>query len=102
MSIELRDNDGSKVGGFLERLTLRLGRLSDRAVEDEDRHIGLDRLADLDHLLKQLAFLSVPSRRVDDDDLEPLGAELGHACSGDGDGVCLGVAEVWAQQIRIC
>lgn len=94
MTIELRDDDGTKVGGFLERLTLRLRRLTDRAVEHEDRHVRLDRLPNLDHLLKELALLPMPPRRIDDYDLEPLGTELGHSGQSDSDGIRFGVAAI--------
>lgn len=67
-------------------------RLTDRAVEDEHRHVGLDRLLNLDHFVEQFALLSMPPGGVDDDDVEALRAELLDTLQGDRDRVRLGVA----------
>lgn len=46
------------------------------------------------HLLKQLALLLVPPRRINDNDVEPLLAELFDTEGSDGNGVSLGVGAV--------
>lgn len=53
-----------------------------------------DGLGDLEHLLEERVLLLVPARRVDDDDLERLGLELGDAVGGDHHRVHLGVGAV--------
>ena len=92
MSVEFCDNDSSKVGGLFERLALRLRSLPDRSVEDEDRHVRLDGRSDLDHLFEKIALLTMASRSVHDDDLEPVCTELGDTGGGNLDRVGLSVA----------
>lgn len=115
MTVELGDDDGTKVGGLLESARLSFGGLScgktgrrlarrqdeqvgdtaertDGTVQHENAHVGLHSLANLHHLLEELALLTMATRSVDDDDLEALRAELGNTSESDGDGIRLGVA----------
>lgn len=58
------------------------------SVEDEDRHIGFDRFADLHHFFKQFRFLFMPTRSIHDDDLEALLLELGNTLSSYSNWIC--------------
>lgn len=70
MAIHFRDDDSSKVSAVFEGATLSLSGLAwetnsarnrrqrkmdtDAGVEDQNGHIWVDRLSDLDHLLEKL------------------------------------------------
>ena len=92
MTVHLRHDHRAVARRLLERPTLRLGRLSDRAVEHHDGQVWLDRRRDLPHLVEEIGLLPMPARRVDDDDLEALLAELVDALPRDDDRIRLGVA----------
>lgn len=61
------------------------------SIQDQDRHIGVDCLADLDHLLEQLRFLLVPPGCIDNNDLETFLLELCYALRSNSNGVGLRV-----------
>ena len=65
--------------------------LTNTRIQDEYCHVGLDSLADLYHLLEELAFLFMPSRSINNDDLKSLLLELGYTLSRDSHRVGFGV-----------
>ena len=91
MAIHLGHNDRTEVSTIFEGATLGLCSLTDASVKDEHGHIRLNSLPDLYHLPEQLRFLFMPTRRVDDDDVESFFLELCDTLRGDGDGIGFGV-----------
>jgi hypothetical protein len=95
MAVHLGHDDRTEVRTLLKRTTLSLCSLSYTGIQHEHRLVGLDRLANLHHLLEQLRLLLMPPRGIDDDDLEPFLLKFRHTLAGDGDGIRLSVrAEV--------
>ena len=92
--VRLRDDDGAKVGRFLERAALRLGLLPDARVENHDRLLRPRRALDLRHLGEEVFFLPVPAARVDDDDFKALLFKLLDALARDDGRVGLGEGAV--------
>lgn len=76
MPIQLRHNDRSKVGAFLERPALTLCRLTYGRVKHHNGHVWFDGRRDRHHLLEQLRLLLVTSGRVDDDHIETFCREM--------------------------
>lgn len=108
MSVHLRDDDGTEVGTILKCTSLRLSslawryqserlivklrtQLTDAGIENHNRHVRLDSLTDLNHLLEELGFLLVPSGRVHDNNIESLLLEFRNTLRSDGYRVCFRV-----------
>ena len=87
VTVGFGDDDGAVVGGFFEGLGLRFGLLADGGVEDHDCLVGFNGVLNLCHFVKEVFFLSVSTRGVDDDDFETLFFEFGDAFGGDEGGV---------------
>ena len=54
---------------------------TDTRIQDQDRHVWLDGLTDLNHLLEQFGLLLVSSRSINDNDIEPFLLEFGNTLS---------------------
>ena len=54
-----------------------LALLTNASIENHDCHVWFYRFANLNHLLKQLGFLFMPSRRINDNDIKPFLLEFG-------------------------
>lgn len=66
-------------------------RLTNTSIQHQDSHIRNNRLANLHHLLKQLALLPMPARRIHNNHIEPFLLELRHTFRGNRYGVGFGV-----------
>ena len=53
-------------------------RLTDAGVQNHNSLVGLYGFANLHHLLEELGFLLMSTRRIHDDDIETLFLELGN------------------------
>lgn len=47
-------------------------------IQNQYRHIRLDSFSDLNHLFEELRLLFMPTRRIDNDDIEPFLLEFCH------------------------
>lgn len=94
VTIRLGDDDGTKIGGLLESLGLRLGLLTDGRIEHHDGLVRTNSLLDINHFLEQGRLLSVATGGIDDDDVKLLLLELLNTGSGDGGGIGLGQGTV--------
>lgn len=94
VAIELGDKDTAVSGSLLESPTLSLCCLTNASIENHDRLVRCDGLADLNHFTKELAFLLVPARRVNNDDFEFGSLEGSNTCRGNRNRVCLGMRTI--------
>ena len=66
-------------------------RLTDAGVQNHNSLVGLYGFANLHHLLEELGFLLMSTRRIHDDDIETLLLEFRHTLRGDCDRIGLRV-----------
>ena len=94
MAVQFRHNYTSYIDGFVEGRRLLVDRLALRRVQHENHIIRLDRDADLLHLLEEGRLLAMAARRVHNNHLVFLLAELRDAFRRDRDGIRLGIRPV--------
>jgi len=91
MTIHLCHNYRTKISAIFEGKTLSLSSLTNASVEDEYSHVRLHSFPDLHHLLEKFRFLFMPTRRINNDYVEPLLLELCDTLRCDRDWICFGV-----------
>ena len=64
---------------------------ADASIQNEYRHVRLNSVPNLYHLLEQFRFLFMPAAGIHDDDFKALLFEFNHSLCCDTNGVSLGV-----------
>lgn len=83
VTIELRDDNGADPDSLFEGLRLRVTRLTNAAIHDEDSSIGLNTCLYLNHLIEEGSFLPVTTRCIYDNDLVFVLTEVGDTGLGN-------------------